>query len=86
LLLITGACAAGFGCSEALYRWPAAREMMARAFGRGELLAVVDGTGIYDSDLPEDGDVAQMSVTANLRRESRGEQISDASSNASSNC
>ena len=78
LLLILGACAAGLASSEALYRWPAAREMIARTFGRGELLAIVDGSGIYDSDLPADGDVAQLVTAANLRRESRDEQIPEA--------
>lgn len=78
LLLIFGACAAGLASSEALYRWPVAREMIARTFGRGELLAVVNGTGIYDSDVPADGEVAQSIIAANLRREARDEQISEA--------
>ncbi len=76
LLLIIGACVAGLACSELLYRWPPAREMIARASGRGELLAIVDGVAIYDSDLPEDGDAADAIVAANLRRESHGEQVS----------
>ena len=78
LLLIVGACAAGLASSEALYRWPVARALIAQTFGRGELLAVVGGTGIYDSDLPEDGEFAQLVTAANLRRESRDEQASDA--------
>ena len=78
LFLILGAAAAGLASSEALYRWPAAREIIARTFGRGELLAVVDGTGIYDSDVPAGGDVVQSVIAANLRRESRDEQISEA--------
>ena len=77
LLLIAGACAAGLACSELLYRWPTAREAIGRAFGRGELVAiVVDGAAIYDSDVPESGDAAQLIVAANLARESRGEQVS----------
>lgn len=77
VLLIVAAAAAGFGSSELLYRWPAARELIARTFGRGELLAVVAGHGIYDSDLPTHADAAQRIVAANLRQESRTEQISE---------
>ena len=76
LLLIAGAGAAGFACSELLYRWPAAREMIARAFGRGEQLAIVDGVAIYDSDLQQDGDALDAIIAANLHRESHAEQIS----------
>ena len=78
LLLILGASAAGLACSELLWRWPAAREMIARTFGRGALLAMVDGTGIYDSDVTAGGDVAQSVIAANLSRESRDEQITEA--------
>ncbi len=77
LLWITGACAVGLGCSELLYRWPAARELIARSFGRGELLAIVDGRGIYDSGIGADGDVAQPIIAANLQRVSRHETISE---------
>ena len=78
LLLIASASAAGLGCSELLYRWPAARELIARTLGRGELVAIVDGRAIYDPDLATDGDVAQSVIAANLRRESRDEQVSEA--------
>ena len=78
LLLIAGACAAGLACSELLYRWPAAREAIARAFGRGELVAIVDGAAIYDSDVADGGEASQLIIAANLARESRGEQVSDA--------
>ena len=76
LLLIAGACALGLACSELLYRWPPAREMIAHAFGRGELLAIVDGIAIYDSDLQQDGDALDAIIAVNLRRESHAEQIS----------
>ena len=74
LLLIGAAIAAGLGCAELLWRSVAARELMARMFGRGELVAVVDGAGIYESDSE---DVAELIVAANLRRESADEQVSD---------
>ena len=76
VLLILSACAAGLFCSELLYRSTVAREMIARAFGRGELLGLVDGAGIYDSDLTEGEDVSRLIAAENLRRESRDEQIS----------
>ena len=77
LLLIIAACAAGLVCSELLYRSPAAREVIARVFGRGELRAVAGGAGIYDSDLAEGEDVLQSIAAANVRRESRDELIND---------
>ena len=77
LLLIAGACAAGVACSELLSRWAPARAAIAQMFGRGELLAVVGGGGIYDSDVGEDGDIQPLIVAANLRREARDEQVSD---------
>ncbi|HSH37185.1 MAG TPA: peptidylprolyl isomerase [Chthoniobacterales bacterium] len=78
LLLIIGACVAGLACAEFFYRWPAARDVIARASGRGELVAVVNGAGIYESDLHEGEDVAQLIIAANLRRESSGEPVNDA--------
>ena len=76
LLLVAAACAAGVACSELLYRWPAARETIAGAFGRGELLAIVEGVAIYDSDLQENVDATDAIIAANLARESHGEKIS----------
>ena len=73
-LLLAAACGAGLLCAELLYRWPAARGLIARALGHGELVAIVDGVGIYAS---EDEDVATLIVTENLRRVSAGEQVSD---------
>lgn len=72
LLLIATACVAGVACSELLYRWPTARELIARVFGRGELLAVVSGSAIYASD----GEASELVIAANLRREAADEQIS----------
>ena len=75
LLLTAAAVGAGLACGELLYRSTAPRELIARTFGRGELVAVVNGVGIYE----EDGeDLAQLITAANLRHESRDEQISDA--------
>ena len=71
LLLVAAAAAAGLTCSELLFRWVSAREFMARIVGRGELVAVVDGAGIYEKD----GDAEQLIIDTNLRRESRDQQI-----------
>ena len=65
VLLVAIATAAGLACSELLYRSPAARGVMAGALGRGELVAIVDGAGVYDSG---DADAAELIVEANLRR------------------
>src|SRR5947209_2709823 len=48
--VVTG-CIAGFLCSECLMRSVALRDHVAKWFGRGDLLALVNGRGIYQVDL-----------------------------------
>jgi hypothetical protein len=78
LLLVAVACAAGLACSEALYRWAAARDVIARAFGRGELMAIAAGEAIYERDVADAGHVEPLIVAANLRRAARDEAVTDA--------
>ena len=78
LLLVAGAGAAGLVCSEVLYRWPAARDIIARTFGHGELLALVNGVGIYATELTDEIDIAQLVIAENLRQRSSGEQVGEA--------
>ena len=72
LLLVAIACAAGVACSELLFHWPATRGLIVDALGGGELIAIVEGAGVYRSD---DADVAQLIIAANLRRAAQAEEI-----------
>jgi hypothetical protein len=51
LLLIAGACVAGVTCGRLLSRSIGCRDLLGAAFGRGHLLAVAHGEGIYEADL-----------------------------------
>jgi parvulin-like peptidyl-prolyl isomerase len=45
------ACAAGFVCAELLLRSINVRDAIGKFFGRGDLMALVDGQGIYQVDV-----------------------------------
>lgn len=69
----------GLTVGEAIYRLPAARAALGRALGRGELLALASGAGIYESDLrATDRTLEDLIVAANLRARSRNEPINAA--------
>ena len=73
ILLFGIACLAGLVTSELLWRSSACREQIARLCGRGELLALVGGAGIYEQDLvaePE-RDLEDLIAAENLRRLAR---------------
>ncbi|MBA2270093.1 MAG: peptidylprolyl isomerase [Chthoniobacterales bacterium] len=74
------ACAAGIACAELLVRMPAARGAVAKAFGGGELIAIVNGAGIYQAPEPAefDHDATTAVVAENLRRAARGETADEA--------
>ena len=74
------ACAAGIACAELLVRMPAARGAVAKAFGGGELIAIVNGAGIYQAPEPAefDHDATTAVVAENLRRAARGEAADEA--------
>jgi hypothetical protein len=68
--LIAFASVAGLACSELLFRSTEFRNAAGRLAGRGHLVAVAGGVGIYEGDL-EGGDeaaLADLIATANLRR------------------
>ena len=50
-LLLTGACVAGIACGRLAYRSPAFRNATGICWGRGRLLAIAQGMGIYEVDL-----------------------------------
>lgn len=69
----------GLVVAEAIYRLPPLRAFVGRNCGRGELLAIAGGSGIYESDLDvRAGTLRQLIVAENLRFKSRLEVISDA--------
>jgi hypothetical protein len=64
-------------CSELLCRSVSFRDAAARLFGRGRLIAIADGKGVYEKDLG-DGDfftVSDLVVVENLRRAARNEPL-----------
>jgi parvulin-like peptidyl-prolyl isomerase len=50
-LLLAGACVAGIACGRLVYRLPAVRTAIGIWCGRGRLLAIAQGVGIYEVDL-----------------------------------
>ena len=75
ILLLAIACLAGLITSELFWRSPAAREVIGRFTGRGELRALVGGIGIYaDADTEAEAQI----VAENLRRFARDEAIAEA--------
>ncbi|HMG05604.1 MAG TPA: peptidylprolyl isomerase [Chthoniobacterales bacterium] len=75
-VLIAIACVAGVIGSEMLCRWDVFRDAAGRRFGRGRLIAITGGAGIYERDL--DGDAvftaSELVAVENLRRVARNEQ------------
>jgi parvulin-like peptidyl-prolyl isomerase len=73
LCLIAAASFAGVFCSELLCRSIAFRDMAGGLFGRGRLIAIAEGRGVYEKDL-ESEDVStstDLIVLENLRRAAR---------------
>jgi parvulin-like peptidyl-prolyl isomerase len=72
LLLGLMACAmmAGLVASELLFRVAAVRDLAGRLSGRGHLVVIVNGKGLYQTDLGRDAAVTarDLTVAENLRR------------------
>lgn len=73
--LIAVASLAGLACSELLSRSTQFRDAAGRLAGRGHLIAVAGGAGIYESDLEggDEGSLSDLIITANLRRAAASE-------------
>ena len=71
---------AGLAGSELLYRSAAFRDLAGRLAGRGHLVAVVNGKGIYETDLggEEETTAMELIVAENLRRAAAQEIIDPA--------
>jgi parvulin-like peptidyl-prolyl isomerase len=75
-ILIAVACTTGVMCSELLCRWPAFRDCAGRFFGRGRLIAVSGGIGLYEKDLQieEVFSASDLLAAENLRNVARNQQ------------
>ena len=77
LVLIAVASFAGVFCSELLCRSAAFRDAAGGLFGRGRLIAIADGRGIYEKDLENEdfSTASDLVVLENLRRAARHEPV-----------
>jgi hypothetical protein len=75
--LIAAASFAGVFCSELLCRSVSFRDAAGRLFGRGRLIAMTDGEGIYEKDLDnaESFMASELVAMENLRRAARNEPL-----------
>lgn len=75
--LIAVALLVGLAGSELLYRSTAFRDLAGRLSGRGHLVAVANGKGIYETDLSSDEEatVSDLIVAKNLRHAAQRELI-----------
>jgi hypothetical protein len=75
-ILIAVAGLAGVICSELLCRWAVFRGAAGHLFGRGRLIAIANGTGLYERDLNgnEVFTASELVAAENLRRAARNEQ------------
>ncbi|PYJ09045.1 MAG: hypothetical protein DMF06_11195 [Verrucomicrobia bacterium] len=72
--LIVAASFSGVFCSELLCRSTAFRDAAGRLCGRGHLVALAAGHGIYESDLAGEEPAADLVALENLRRAARQER------------
>jgi hypothetical protein len=73
--LIAFAFGVGLIGSELLCRSTSFRDAAGRLFGRGRLLTITNGKGIYETDLEEDVTVSDLVMKGNLRRIALNESI-----------
>lgn len=71
---------AGLVASELLIRWAAVRDLAGRLSGRGHLVAIANGKGIYESDVggAAGSTAGDLAVAANLRHAAVTELIDPA--------
>jgi foldase protein PrsA len=75
-LLVVVALLLGLSVSELLYRSFAFRDLAGRLLGRGHLVAITHGKGIYETDLGDDEPrAAELVVLENLRRAAANEVV-----------
>ncbi|MEY2579559.1 MAG: peptidyl-prolyl cis-trans isomerase [Verrucomicrobiota bacterium] len=75
-LLMVVALMLGLAASELLFRMFAFRDLAGRLAGRGHLVAITQGKGIYETDLGEnEPSAAELVVLENLRRAAANEVV-----------
>ncbi len=78
-LLVVLALLLGLAASELLFRSPAFRDLAGRLAGRGHLVAIVQGKGIYETDIGDDEpNAAELVVMENLRCTAANETVAPA--------
>jgi parvulin-like peptidyl-prolyl isomerase len=79
VLLMAAALLLGLAASELLYRCAAFRDLAGRLAGRGHLVSLTQGKGIYETDLGEDEPSAEeLVVLENLKRSAADETVAPA--------
>lgn len=75
-VLVAALCIAGILCSDLLCRWNIFRDAAGRLFGRGHLVAIAGGAGLYEKDCAgqEVFTASELIAVENLRRNARSEQ------------
>lgn len=68
----------GLLCSEFLSDSPAFRDTVGNFFGRGRLIAIVEGIGFYEKDVHETVTRSDLIIAENLRRVSANETLDSA--------
>lgn len=76
--LIAVACCLGLIGSELLCRSASFRDAAGRLFGRGRLVTITNGKGIYETDLEEEVTAPDLVIRENLRRVASREVIDPA--------
>src|SRR4051812_15199321 len=76
-LSTVAALAAGLIAGEILSRSAVVRNLAGRMAGRGGLVALTNGKGVYQSDLGQDGNATatDLVISENLKRVARGESV-----------
>ncbi|MEY2480820.1 MAG: foldase protein PrsA [Verrucomicrobiota bacterium] len=73
--LVTAACIAGIIAAEFAIRSPVCRDALGKIFGRGDLIALVHGRGIYQADLNNGAGTDDLIVAENIRWLARHEPV-----------
>ena len=80
LILIGATLLLGVAGGELIFRWPTFRDLAGRVAGRGPLVAITNGKGIYEADLggDEEASAADKIAVENLRQVSAALSVDQA--------
>jgi parvulin-like peptidyl-prolyl isomerase len=79
-VLVAAALCLGLAASELLYRSAALRDLVGGLSGRGRLVAIANGKGIYETDLggKDEPTAGELVILENLRRAAANESVEPA--------